>query len=169
MPDADPDVAAELERCRATFLYQEAAFLVDEILELDRAGHRIRARLDTKRPLAYTALQRVTPTHPAHVSGAEMIMMTGTLGCLHGWFFHGCRWAEGWSAFGNRIHRADFKKLAPVGPPMELESRETRRRVGARRIVLRFDFAFRQEGELVYAGDQTAMFVRGHAALGAAP
>ena len=39
-------------------------------------------------------------------------MLTGTLGCLHAFLFHGCHWDEGWSGFGNRIHRADFKKLA---------------------------------------------------------
>jgi hypothetical protein len=32
--------------------------------------------------------------------------------------------------------------------------------VGERRVVLRYEFAFRQGDELVYAGDQTAMFLR---------
>ena len=40
-------------------------------------------------------------------------------------------------------------------------SRETRARVGACRVVLRFEFRFWQEDSLVYFGDQSAMFVRG--------
>jgi hypothetical protein len=79
---------------------------------------------------------------------------------MHAWFFHGCRWDEGWTGFGNRIHRADFKKLALIGPPLRLESRETRARTGARRVVLRFEFRFWQGDGLVYFGDQSAMFVR---------
>ena len=66
----------------------------------------------------------------------------------------------GWSAFGNRIHRADFKRLARLGPPLELECRELRARVGPKRIVIRFEFRFHQEGALVYVGDQTAMFLK---------
>jgi hypothetical protein len=32
--------------------------------------------------------------------------------------------------------------------------------VGAKRIVIRFEFRFHQEGALVYVGDQTAMFLK---------
>jgi hypothetical protein len=87
-------------------------------------------------------------------------MATASLGCLHAWFFYGCRWDEGWTAFGNRIHHADFRALARIGPPLQLRSRETRSRAGARRLVLRYDFEFRQAGTVVYYGDQTAMFVK---------
>jgi len=156
-PALDP---AELQRFKDTFLYHEEAFLVDEVLVVDREERRLEARFDTTRPLPFAALQRVSDEHPAHVSAAEMLMITGGLGCLHAWLFHGCRWDEGWAGFGNRIHRADFKRLASIGPPLELASRETRTRVGPRRVVLRYDFRFRQEGKLVYAGDQSAMFVK---------
>ena len=47
-------------------------------------------------------------------------MVAGSLGCLHAYFFHGCHWNEGWVGFGNRIHRADFERLATIGPPIEL-------------------------------------------------
>jgi hypothetical protein len=141
-------------------MYRESAFLVDEILSVDEAVPAISARLDTTRELPFARAQRVGPGHPAHVSGAEMVMATGSLGCLHAWFFHGCRWDEGWTGFGNRIHRADFRRLARIGPPLRLESRELRSRVGARRVVLRFEFQFWQEEELVYRGDQSAMFFR---------
>ena len=43
---------------------------------------------------------------------------------------------------------------------IELRSRETRKRIGEQWIVLRYDFEFRQDGEVVYSGDQSAMFVR---------
>ena len=47
------------------------------------------------------------------------------------------------------------------GPPVELLSSETRTRVGASRVVIRFNFEFRQKGQLVYVGDQSAIFVKG--------
>jgi hypothetical protein len=150
----------ELRRFLDTFLYREEAFFVDEISLLDAATHRIEARMDTTRPLPFAPYQRVGPGHPAHVAAAEMLVLTGNLGCLHAWFFHGCRWDEGWSGFGNRIHRADFKRIARLGPPLELESRETRARRGERRVVIRYEFRFSQEGELVYWGDQSAMFFK---------
>ena len=79
---------------------------------------------------------------------------------MHAYFFDGCRWNAGWAGFGNRVHRADFKRLARIGPPIELISWESRTRVGSSRVVIRFGFEFRQEGELVYVGDQSAMFVK---------
>lgn len=152
--------AEEMQRFLDTFMYGEEAFLIDEITSLDAGAGRIEARMDTRRPLPFAAAQRVGPHHPGHVSGAEIIMVTGSLGCMHAWFFHGCRWDEGWVGFGSRIHRGDFKRLARLGPPLLLESRETRSRVGARRVVLRYEFLFTQQGEVVYHGDQSAMFVR---------
>jgi hypothetical protein len=158
---------AEMRRFLDTFLYDENAFLVDEIVKLDAQARAVEARLDSRRPLPITSAQRNDARHPAHVSGAELLHATGSLGCLHAWFFHGVRWDEGWTGFGNRVHRADFKRLARVGPPLRLESRETRSRVGEKRIVIRYEFHFWQEqgpGEkeaLVYYGDQTAMFFRG--------
>ena len=104
--------------------------------------------------------QRTSVNHPGHVSGAELVMVTGALGCLHAWLFHGVRWDEGWAGYGNRIHRADFKRLSRLGAPIELSSTETRTRVGPSRVVLRYQFEFRQEGEPVYVGDQSAMFMK---------
>ncbi len=150
----------ELKHFLDTFMYREEAFLIDEITKMDADAGVIEARMDTGRKLPFAAAQRTSPNHPGHVSAAEILMITGGLGCLHAWFFHGCRWDEGWAGFGNRIHRADFKRLARIGPPLDLVSRETRKRVGPRRVLLRYEFEFTQEGEVVYVGDQTAMFFR---------
>jgi len=156
----------ELRRFLDTYLYQPSAFLVDEVVALHPEERSVEARMETTRPLPYSGLQRTDEKHPAHVSAADMLALTGNLGCLHAWFFHGCRWDEGWVGFGNRIHRADFKNLARLGPPLELESRETRTRVGERRVVIRYEFHFRQGGTLVYFGDQTAMFFKEPASHG---
>lgn len=153
-----PDV---LQHFLDTFLYTEAAVLVDELTAVDAEARRIEGLLETTRSLPLSACQRVSPQHPAHVSGAELIMVTGGLGCLHAYLFHGCRWDEGWAGFGNRIHRADFKRLATIGEPVRLVSRETRTRVGAERVVIRFEFEFSQGEAVVYRGDQSAMFMKG--------
>ena len=155
-----PYAAEEMERFLDSFFYTRAGFLVDEVVRLDAGTREIEALLRTDRPLPVADLQRVDAEHPAHVAGPEFVMATGSLGCMHAWFFHGCRWDEGWAGFGNRIHRADFKSLARRGPALRLHSRETRARRGPRRVVIRYAFEFRQDGELVYVGDQTAMFVR---------
>jgi len=143
-----------------TFHYGEEAFLIDEIAKLDARRRAVQAYMDTNRYLPLAQYQRVRPGHPSHVSGSEIIMATANLGCLHAWFFHGCRWDEGWVAFGSRIQRAEFKNLALVGPPLELGSREVKSRIGPNRATIWFEYEFSQEGRLVYFGDQTATFLR---------
>ncbi|MBW2231218.1 MAG: hypothetical protein JRG92_08725 [Deltaproteobacteria bacterium] len=155
-----PYEEAEMQRFLDTFLYRQEAFLIDEVLSMDAEKRAIEARLDTTRDLPFARYQRVDENHPAHVSAAELLMVTGSLGCMHAWFFHGCRWDEGWAGFGNRVHRADFKRLAAIGPPLRLLSHETKTRVGPSRVVMRYEFHFWQEDELVYCGDQSAMFFK---------
>ena len=155
-----PYAPEEMQEFLDTFLYKPDAFLIDEVHQMDPDERLIKASLDTCRPLPFRLSQRTDSHHPAHVAAAEILQATGSLGCMHAWFFHGCRWREGWAGFGNRIHRADFKTLAHVGPPLRMQSRETRTRVGKRRIVIRFEFRFQQEERIVYVGDQSAMFVR---------
>ncbi len=152
---------ARLQHFVDTFLYTEEALFVDELTHVDAVARSLAALLDTTRHLPLARCQRTSAEHPAHVSAAELLMATGSLGCLHAYLFHGCRWDEGWAGFGNRIHRADFKRLATIGPPIVLESSETRTRVGSRRIVIRYAFRFLQQGQVVYVGDQSAMFVKG--------
>jgi len=159
---------AEMAHFLKSFLYDDAAFLVDEVLRLDRERHEIDACLRTTRPLPFADLQRIHPGHPPHVAAGELLMATGSLGCMHAWFFHGCRWDEGWAGFGNRIHRGEFRDLVQRGPDLRMSSREIRARAGPRRVVIRYEFHFRQEERLVYFGDQTAMFVK-HRPTGGGP
>jgi hypothetical protein len=130
------------------------------VVKIDPEEKVIEARMDTTRELPFSRLQRVDAGHPSHINAGELLQITGSLGCLHAWFFHGCRWEDGWAGFGCRIHRADFKELARLGPPLWLESREIRTRVGPKRIVMRCELRFWQEEKLVYFGDQTAMFLK---------
>jgi hypothetical protein len=153
---------AEIDHFVATFLYSPEAFLVDAVTSVDAEQRVVEARMDTTRPLPVSRFQSGDAlVHPRHVSAPDLLLLTGNLGCLHAYFLHQCRWDEGWVGFGNRIHRADFKRLVAIGPPLLLHSRETRVRRGPKRVVLRYEFRFSQEGRLAYVGDQSAMFVKG--------
>ncbi len=149
-----------MRRFLDTLFYEPEAFLIDAVTRLDNDALAVEAEMDTTRPLPFTDLQRPSEIHPAHVAAAEILMLTGNLGFLHAWFFHGCRWDEGWAGFGSRIHRADFKNLAHIGPPLRLTSRESRSREGPKRVMMRVEFEFWQEDRLVYRGDQSAIFLR---------
>jgi hypothetical protein len=119
------------------------------------------AELDTTRPLAYSQLQQTTDDHPLHVSAGDLLMATGTLACLYAWLELGCKWDEGWAGFGSRIHRADFKQMVRVGPPLQLQMKQTALRKGTKRVMLRCDLKFSQDNRPNYVADQTALFVRG--------
>lgn len=88
-------------------------------------------------------------------------MLTANLGSPHAYFVHGCRRDEGWVGCGNRNHRADFKRLARVGPPVLPRSQEVRTRLGPARLVSRYPFRFEQDGAVVYQAEQTAQFLKG--------
>ena len=149
-----------MQRFLDSLLYEEEAFLIDEVTRMDRESLCVEARMDTTRPLPFSNLQRPSEIHPLHVAASDMLMLTGNLGFVHAWFFHGCHFDEGWAGFGNRIHRADFKNLARIGPPLRLESRETRTREGPKRVMMRMQFQFWQDDMLIYQGDQSAIFFR---------
>jgi hypothetical protein len=154
--------ASEAARFLATMPYDPEAFLVDEVLDVEASPNRVRARMDTTRPMPLVELQRGDPAiHPKHVPGPVLVLLTGNLGLVHAYLQHGVRFDEGWIGFGSRIHRADFKRLALIGPPLELLSVETRARIQPDRHVVRYEFTFTQEGKVVYWGDQTATWLRG--------
>lgn len=153
---------AEAERFWRTMPYDPEAFLVDEVLEVDAAAGVVRARMDTTRRMPLVELQRGDPSvHPRHVPGPVLVLVTGNLGLVHAYCQHGVRFDEGWIGFGSRIHRADFKRLALIGPPLELVSKVTRARIQPDRHVVRYEFTFTQAGRVVYWGDQTATWLRG--------
>jgi hypothetical protein len=153
----DPE---QMRRFVDSYFYREGALFIDEVCRMDEEEKVVEAIVDTERHLPISAQQRIDSGHPAHMSAGEMLMVTGCLGSLHAWFFYGCHWDEGWAGFGSRIHRADFKSLARIGPPLDVISREKVTRVGPKRLVLRATFEFRQEDRLVYLGDQTAMYFK---------
>ena len=167
-PDGGPVIAfpaalaSQAARFLATAPYDPRALLVDAVLAVEPSPGRVLARLDTTRPLPFVDAQRGPPDlHPRHVNGGVMVHLTGVLGLLHAWFVLGLRFDEGWIGFGGRIHRAEFRALARLGPPLELELVETRRREGADRCVVRYDFTYTQAGVRCYVGDQTATWLRG--------
>lgn len=176
-PDGGPTIAFpaahadDARRFLASMPYDPRAFLLDEVTLVDPVGRRVEARLDTTKPLPFVDAQRGSPElHPRHVNGGVMVHLTGMLGLVHAFFLEGLRFDEGpgegaaWIGFGGRIHRAEFRALARVGPPLELQLVETKRRAGAERRVVRYEFLFSQSGRRCYVGDQTASWLRGAAA-----
>ena len=169
-PDSRPTVlfpaalAADAPRFLATLPYDPRAFFISELTSVDPAARKVAARVDTSAGLPFVEHQRGGEAlHPKHVNGGVLVHLTGMLGLVHAYFFDGLRFDEGWIGYGGRIHRAEFRTLARIGPPLELSSVETRRRDGADRKVVRYEFEFRQEGRVVYVGDQTASWLRGPA------
>jgi hypothetical protein len=141
--------------------YKPEAFLISEILIADREMRKIEAVSNPDMKWLVAPYQQGDETwHPRHVSGADLLMLTSSLGCLHAYFFHDIRWEEGWVGFGSRIEKAEFKGLAKTSEPLYLESTEIRGRRGEKNAVFDFEFTFRQGGKVVYTSKQTAMFVK---------
>lgn len=150
----DPNFAADCP-------YGESGLLIDEILLVDVAAGRVRARCPTSPELPLTSAQRVHPIeHPRHVAAGLMIHLTGIMGYAHAYYIEGLRHADGWVGYGVRIRQARFHRLAHVDAPMTLEVRgPPSRRMGDKRFG-HYEFEFRQDGELVYDGSQSAMWLR---------
>lgn len=141
--------------------YAPEGVLLDKILEVDREGARIVARMPCHEDLPLTRAQQAHPLfHPRHVAGGLMVHATGIVGFAHAYYVLDLRHAEGWIGFGARIHDARFCALAEMGTPLVIECRATRIRKGARRVFARYSFRFTQGERLVYEGDQSAMFMR---------
>ncbi len=150
----DPGFAADCP-------YLPEGVLLEEILEVDRARSRVVARAPAREDHPLTRAQRVHPVrHPRHVSGGLLVHLTGMMGFAHAYFVLGLRHAEGWTGYGTRIHQARFRRLARVGPPLLLDCRATEVRRIRGSLAVRYRFLFTQEGEEVYAGDQSALWTR---------
>lgn len=141
--------------------YAPGGLLLDAITTVDEPNRRIVARMPTSQQLPITREQRTHPIHhPAHVSGGLMVHMTGMVAFAHFYYVMGYRHADGWIGYGGKIHSARFRSLAPPGEPLSLECVATQERHGERTVLARYDFTFRQEGRVVYEGDQTAFWQR---------
>ena len=148
----DPDFVADCP-------YAPEAILFDEILEVDREGSRIVARMATREDLPLTALQRVHPErHPRHVAAGVIVHLTGMLGFAHGYFVLDLRHAGGWTGFGTNIQEARFARLVTVGPPLDAECRATQVRRMRGMLYVKYAFRFEQEGAVVYESQQGAVW-----------
>jgi len=141
--------------------YGPGGLLIDEVLEVDRERGLVVARMPTARELPLTREQRNHPVrHPPHLNGGLLVHMTGMLGFVHAWYVLGLRHREGWIGYGARIHSARFHGLARPGEPLVLRGWSTQVRRGEGRVLARYRFEFSQGPELVYEGDQTAMWLQ---------
>lgn len=139
--------------------YGPGGLLIDEILSIHREESSVRVRMPTHTDLPLTREQRAHPLrHPSHVSGGLMIHMTGMVAFVHAYYLLGLTHRDGWVGYGVRIHGARFHKLSPPGEPLVLECKATRVRRMPKQVFARYDFRFTQEDELVYEGDQTALW-----------
>jgi 3-hydroxymyristoyl/3-hydroxydecanoyl-(acyl carrier protein) dehydratase len=140
--------------------YDPEVLLFDRVLEIDASENRIVCNMPTHERLPLTRAQRAHPVrHPRHVAGAIMVHATGMMGFIHAYYLLGLRHGEGWVGYGTHVHSAKFRKLVEPGEPIEATCRVTRQRLGRRRHVLRYSFAFRHEGALCYEGDQSAVWM----------
>jgi hypothetical protein len=141
--------------------YAPEAILMDEILEVDRDGNRIVARMPTREDLPLTVFQRVHPRrHPLHVAAGVMVHLTGMLGYAHAYFVLDLRQADGWIGFGTNIEEARFGRLVAIGPPLRAECRATRVRRLGENLYVKYAFRFEQEDTVVYESRQAAVWRR---------
>lgn len=139
--------------------YDPDGLMIDEILQVVEAEHRIVARVPVSPHMPLTRHQRVHPVrHPIHVAAGVMVHLTGIMGFVHAYHFHGLRHREGWSGYGVRIHGARFLNVAHVDAPLHLSAREISCRKVGHRIFSRYAFEFTQDGRAVYDSEQSALW-----------
>jgi len=143
------------------FPYRPEGFFLDRRAEVDRSEQRIVCTMDTSQKFPLVEAQRNhDQIHPPHLPGAVIVHLTGMVGLAAAQIFLGIRFDAGWSGYGSRIHKAEFKRLVRLGPPVRLEGRITSDRRRGGMAILRYEFRFFQEGALFYFGDQTAVYRR---------
>jgi hypothetical protein len=151
----------EMNRFLDGYFYAPEAFLLDEIVLADAEAGVIEAKSSAGSKWLVSPYQRgEEKTHPRHISAADLLMLTASLGSLHAYFFHRCFWHEGWVGFGNRIEKAQFHALALISKPLSMRSKEVRVRRRGKRTLLEFEFEFSQGGEIIYTSRQMAMFLK---------
>jgi len=141
--------------------YGPGGLLIDDIVSIDRDANALVASMPTRADFPLTRDQRAHPQrHPHHVSGALMIHATGIVGFAHAYFLLELRHADGWIGYGTHIHNARFRRMGRIGPPMTLACKATAVRKIKSAIYARYEFRFEQDGDLVYEGDQSALWSR---------
>jgi hypothetical protein len=142
------------------FPYKPGGFFLDRLLEVDREHNRITCEVETNNK-TFPLLEEQRhhePLYPRHLPGAIIIHLTGIVGMVAAQILLNLSFDQGWSGYGTRIHRAEFKRLVELGPPLLLEGRITSDRRRGTMAILRYEFRFTQEGRLFYFGDQTAVY-----------
>ncbi|HJL44004.1 MAG TPA: hypothetical protein RMG48_22050 [Myxococcales bacterium LLY-WYZ-16_1] len=139
--------------------YDPDGLMIDEIVEVSRRDSRVSARLPVSADMPITRSQRVHPVrHPVHVAAGIMVHLTGIMGYVHAYHFHGLRHREGWTGYGVRIHGARFLNVASVEEPLLLSATETSYRKVGWRIFSRYLFVFQQGEKTVYDSEQSALW-----------
>jgi hypothetical protein len=154
---------SEMEMCLFLehYFYSPDAFLIGTVLTASSTSGEITAVCHENTHWLVAPFQRgLESKHPRHISGSDLLMLTASLGSLHAYFFHSCKWQDGWVGFGNRMENVEFHNLASIGAPLELYSKEVRVRRGCKRTLLNFEFKFTQNEKLIYTSNQTAMFIK---------
>jgi 3-hydroxymyristoyl/3-hydroxydecanoyl-(acyl carrier protein) dehydratase len=135
--------------------------LIDDVVEVDRAGSRVVARMPTHEDLPLTRTQRAHPVrHPRHINGGLMVHMTGMVGFVHAYYVSDLRHADGWIGYGGRIQSARFRALAPPGEPILIECVGVSERRSADKLLSNYRFKFTQGETLVYESLQTALWMK---------
>ncbi|MEW6444067.1 MAG: hypothetical protein AB1640_24240 [bacterium] len=141
------------------FPYVRNGFFLDRLLEADPGEKRVTCEMETTKTFPLVAEQRNHPVlHPPHLPGGVILHLTGMVGFVAARILLGIRFDEGWSGYGSRVHRAEFKRLVRLGPPVRLEGRITSDRRRGNMAIVRYEFRFTQESLLFYFGDQTAVY-----------
>lgn len=141
--------------------YLPSGLLIDDIVSLDKTTSTLVARAPTHDELPLTRDQRVhAERHPRHLNGGVMIHMTGMVAFAHAYYLLDLRHADGWIGYGTHIHSGRFRKMGRIGPPLHLSCHATSVRTIRGAIVARYDLRFTQEDDVVYEGDQSALWTR---------
>lgn len=152
---------SEISEFFESYFYKPEAFLIHEILSADIETGQIVAKCRANTSWLIAPFQREkVPYHPLHISGGDLVMLTASLGSLHAYFFHQCKWKNGWVGFGSRMEKVEFHNLAHVTQELDLYSSELKVRRGSKRTLITFSFRFEQNKKVIYTSQQTALFVK---------
>ena len=89
-----------------------------------------------------------------------MVHMTGMIAFVHTYYVLKLKHADGWVGYGVRIHDAKYHKLANTTDPLVLECTATKVRRIREQLFVRYAFTFKQNEDVVYVGDQTAIWTQ---------